>query len=95
MFVLGSVSIRLMVVSSLTIFIIQRQHVLMCLIALEGVILTLSLMYIVQGCEVELFILFILLTFGACEASLGLACLVCIIRSYGRDIFSILKTLKC
>ena len=95
MFVLGSASIRLMIISSLLSFIIQRRHLLISLIALEGVVLTLSLIFIIQSSSIELFLLFVLLTFGACEARLGLACLVYIIRSYGNDIFSILRSLKC
>ena len=95
MFLLGSFAIRLIVISSLANFIKQRRHLLISLIALEGVILTLSLIFIIQRSEIELFILFVLFTFGACEARLGLACLVYIIRSFGRDDFSILNRIKC
>ena len=95
MFLLGSFAIRLIVISSLANFIKQRRHLLISLIALEGVILTLSLIFIILRSEMELFILFVLFTFGACEASLGLACLVYIIRSFGRDEFLILNRIKC
>ena len=95
MFLLGSFAVRLIVISSLANFIKQRRHLLISLIALEGVILTLSLIFIIQRSEIELFILFVLFTFGACEARLGLACLVYIIRSFGRDDFSILNRIKC
>jgi len=95
MFLLGSFAVRLIVISSLANFIKQRRHLLISLIALEGVILTLSLILIIQRSEIELFILFVLFTFGACEARLGLACLVYIIRSFGRDDFSILNRIKC
>ena len=37
----------------------------------------------------------ILLTFGACEARLGLSLIVIISRYYGRDIFKSLSTNKC
>lgn len=95
MLVLGSASVGLMTIASLVTFIIQRRHLLMCLLALEGVILTLRLMFIIQRAEAELFILFVLLTFAACEARLGLACLVRIMRAYGNDHFSALGGIKC
>jgi len=95
MLVLGSASIRLITVSSLITFVIQRRHMLISLLALEGVILTLGLIFIFQSSEAELFILFVLLTFAACEARLGLACLVCIMRSFGNDHFSVLRRIKC
>ena len=95
MFLLGSFSISLIVFSSLINFIKQRYNLLISLIALEGVILTLGLIFIIQSSSIELFILFILFTFGACEARLGLACLVLIIRSFGNDNFYMLRRLKC
>ncbi len=73
--------------------VIQRQHLLITLLALEGVILTLS--FIVRLFYRELFFILILLTFGACEASLGLACLVSITRRYGNDLFNSLISAKC
>lgn len=95
MYVLGSASIRLITLASIITFIIQRRHLLISLIALEGVILTLVLLFISLSCESDIFILFVLLTMGGCEARLGLACLVCIIRSYGRDRFSTIRIQKC
>lgn len=95
MFLIRSFSVSLITISSLINFIKQRRHILICLIALEGVILTIGLIYIIQRSELELFVLFILFTFGACEASLGLACLVIIIRSFGDDNFKVLRGIKC
>ena len=95
MFLLGSFSIRLIVIFSLINFIKQRRNLLICLIALEGVILTLGLIFIIQSSSIELFVLSVLFTFGACEARLGLACLVLIIRTFGRENFSILNRIKC
>lgn len=37
----------------------------------------------------------IILTFGACEASLGLRLIVLISRYYGRDILKSLNSIKC
>jgi NADH:ubiquinone oxidoreductase subunit K len=49
---------------------------------------------VVRG-QSEIFFTFIIFVFGACEASLGLACLVSIIRTFGRDQFKIINSLKC
>lgn len=37
----------------------------------------------------------VILTFGACEASLGLRLIVIMSRYYGRDLFKSLSTNKC
>lgn len=94
MLILGSASVRLITIASLLTFVIQRRHLLICLLALEGVILTLSLILVLQRSEVELFFIFVLVSMGACEARLGLACLVSIIRSYGNDHIKILRRAK-
>ena len=67
----------------------------MSLLALEGVILTLVLMLVLICSNLELFYIFVLVRFGACEASLGLACLVSILRRYGNDHIVGLTALKC
>lgn len=82
-------------ISCFFIFVNQRRHLLMCLLALEGVILRLVLMLVLISSSLELFYIFILVRFGACEASLGLACLVCIMRRYGNDHIKGLRGLKC
>nr|ALS46289.1 NADH dehydrogenase subunit 4L [Glycera fallax] len=73
----------------------QRRHLLMALLALESVMLTLTLIVIMTFSSNELFMSFILLTVAACEASLGLACLVIMTRSYGNDLFKSLSLSKC
>lgn len=95
MLILGSASVSLITISSLVTFVIQRRHLLMCLLALEGVILTLALILVLQRSEVELFFMFVLVRMGACEARLGLACLVSMMRSYGNDHIKILRSTKC
>nr|ACB28512.1 NADH dehydrogenase subunit 4L [Nephtys sp. 'San Juan Island' YV-2008] len=68
---------------------IQRQHLLMGLLALEAMILTLTLMltaFIMLDSPSELILALVVLTFGACEASLGLACLVSLSRALGNDL---------
>nr|YP_009107129.1 NADH dehydrogenase subunit 4L [Tylorrhynchus heterochaetus] len=73
----------------------QRQHLLMALLALEGMILMLIMLVVsTSGQEWPMFIL-IILCFGACEASLGLACMVIMARSYGNDHLSLLSINKC
>ena len=67
----------------------------MCLLGLEGILLSLIYIYLLVVSNVDLFILFIMLRFAACEASLGLACLVIIVRSYGCDIFRVLRGYSC
>jgi len=94
MFILGVASLYLITISSLLTFIIQRHHLLICLLALEGVILTLSLLLVLQVSECEVFFILVVVSFGACEARLGLACLVQIIRSYGNDRIKILTSSK-
>nr|ALS46276.1 NADH dehydrogenase subunit 4L [Glycera americana] len=80
---------------SILTMISQRRHLLMALLALEGVMLTMTLIVVMFSSTNELFMSFVLLTLAACEASLGLACLVIITRSFGNDYFKSLSTNKC
>nr|ALQ78836.1 NADH dehydrogenase subunit 4L [Glycera tesselata] len=73
----------------------QRRHILMALLALESVMLTITITFIILQSSNELFISFVLLTMAACEASLGLACLVIITRSFGNDLFKSVSMNKC
>nr|AVW86224.1 NADH dehydrogenase subunit 4L [Euthalenessa festiva] len=78
--------------------IIQRSHILMSLLALEAMILSLALASILLSSSVnpmEMFLALILLTFGACEASLGLACIVALARATGNDQISSSSLSKC
>jgi len=95
MFSLGAAIVRLTTISSIISFVKQRHHLLISLISLEALILTLALVYVVSGCQLEIFVLFVMFTFGACEARLGLACLVYIVRSFGNDQFKIINSAKC
>ena len=45
--------------------------------------------------NLDIYYCLVVLTFGACEASVALAILVLITRSYGRDIVSSLSLSKC
>jgi len=74
--------------------VIQRYHFLIRLLALEGIVLTLTLIRMVYY-SVELYSIIIILTFGACEASLGLGIMVKISRSFGNDLFNSINIRKC
>lgn len=76
----------------------QRSHLLISLLCLEGIILRLVLLIpsIIYARNITLPSLsIILLTFGACEARLGLRIIVLISRSYGSDIIKSLTINKC
>lgn len=78
--------------------LIQRSHFLIRLLCLEGIILrtVLFVPLIIYSYSLILpTIRIIILTFGACEARLGLRLLVKISRSYGSDIISSLSINKC
>ena len=84
-------SIRLIIVLiAITTLILQRKHLLNALLSLEIMVLGLYLMMISSflGSGRSAFLTFIILTFGACEASVGLALLVALIRAYGNDFIS-------
>ena len=76
---------------------IQRNHLLIALLVLEAIILTLTLIIasftIILNAS-ELILTLVILTFGACEARLGLACLVAISRVHGNDICKIIAITK-
>jgi NADH:ubiquinone oxidoreductase subunit K len=79
-------------------FIQQQNHLLMALLALEGITLslvlsipltmTINLIPASASC-------IIILSIGACEASLGLALIVAAARTTGNDILRTLSINKC
>jgi NADH:ubiquinone oxidoreductase subunit K len=79
-------------------FILQQNHLLMSLLALEGVTLRLVL-YVPLLLSIKIISLtatsVILLRFGACEARIGLALIVAISRYVGNDIIKSLSSNKC
>nr|AVW86198.1 NADH dehydrogenase subunit 4L [Iphione sp. YZ-2018] len=84
--------------SAMLTFVIQRTHVLMALLALEAMILNLMIICLISLCPLnpnELFICMIILTFGACEAGLGLSCLVKMTRSFGNDMLQTISSPSC
>lgn len=80
-------------------FIIQRSHLLISLLCLEGIILSLVLIIPrilsyrnIYGATMYAVII---LTIGACEARLGLSLIVRISRSTGSDLLKSITTNKC
>nr|YP_009926553.1 NADH dehydrogenase subunit 4L [Hediste japonica]QNH92144.1 NADH dehydrogenase subunit 4L [Hediste japonica] len=85
----------LLVLITLTCVMLQRIHLLMALLALEAMILSLVFMLIILTDTSWLMFVIVILTFGACEASLGLACMTAMSRSYGNDRLNSLSLNKC
>nr|BDQ44391.1 NADH dehydrogenase subunit 4L [Amynthas habereri] len=76
----------------------NQSHFLMTLLSLEGITLSLVLFVplMLMNCTApNTSMSVILLTFGACEASLGLGLMVSMSRSYGNDMLKSLTTTKC
>ena len=86
----------LTVLVSIFVFIVQRFHYIMRLLCLEIMILGLFLCTLgVYSWKSEGFLVFILLTFAACEAAVGLGLLVRLIRSHGSDFFRLISVYEC
>nr|YP_009024199.1 NADH dehydrogenase subunit 4L [Prosadenoporus spectaculum]AGL46777.1 NADH dehydrogenase subunit 4L [Prosadenoporus spectaculum] len=86
----------LTVVISMFVFVVQRFHYLMSLLCLEFMVLGLFLCSLgVYFCFEEGFLVFFLLSFGACEAALGLGLLVSLVRSHGSDFFCVVSMYEC
>nr|YP_010384452.1 NADH dehydrogenase subunit 4L [Amynthas seungpanensis]UGW52611.1 NADH dehydrogenase subunit 4L [Amynthas seungpanensis] len=76
----------------------NQTHFLMTLLSLEGITLTLVLFVplMMMNCTApNAALAVIMLTFGACEASLGLGLMVSMSRSYGNDMLKSLTSAKC
>nr|WBQ42651.1 NADH dehydrogenase subunit 4L [Nereis pelagica] len=85
----------MLIIIALVCAMIQRQHLLMVLLALEAMVLGIILMIITLLNTTWLMFVIIILTFGACEASLGLACMTAMSRSYGNDHLNSMLSNKC
>lgn len=73
-----------MVVFRIVVLLRQRRQFLIVLLVLERLVL-LFLIVVLFSSFGDLFVGFILLTIAACEARLGLALLVRLVRYFGRD----------
>nr|YP_010272280.1 NADH dehydrogenase subunit 4L [Gigantopelta aegis]UFK31939.1 NADH dehydrogenase subunit 4L [Gigantopelta aegis]UKE79907.1 NADH dehydrogenase subunit 4L [Gigantopelta aegis] len=76
---------------------LQRKHLLSCLLSLEAMTLTLFIFLLSESSSqsFESFTALILITLAACEASLGLAILVSLIRTHGNDYVYNYNLQKC
>nr|ARI50065.1 NADH dehydrogenase subunit 4L [Margarites vorticiferus] len=85
------------VVLSVITLCFQYKHLLSVLLSLEAMTLSLFILLICvsAGFNFEGQMCLILLTMGACEASLGLAILVSLIRTHGNDYVFNFNSQKC
>lgn len=90
-----NIFIAVLIGAILVIIILQRNHLLIALLFLEMIILLLTLYTCTIFASANRFFLLIILTFGACEARIGLALLIAITRRYGSGIISLLIINKC
>nr|ARI50052.1 NADH dehydrogenase subunit 4L [Steromphala umbilicaris] len=76
---------------------LQYKHLLSSLLSLEAMTLSLFVLLVscCSGVSMEGEMCLILITMGACEASLGLAILVSLIRTHGNDYVSSFSAHKC
>nr|QGZ10006.1 NADH dehydrogenase subunit 4L [Eisenia nordenskioldi nordenskioldi] len=76
----------------------NQSHFLMTLLSLEGITLSLVLYVPISMSAMNASnssVSVMLLTFGACEASLGLSLMVLMSRSFGSDMLKSLTMNKC
>ena len=87
----------LVVFISIITLAIQRVHFLITLICLEammlGLFFLLAKLLFFRG--LEIYLSFILLTFSACEACIGLALLISLARMFGKDYLRTVSLHKC
>nr|YP_010868539.1 NADH dehydrogenase subunit 4L [Alpheus brevicristatus]WGU20734.1 NADH dehydrogenase subunit 4L [Alpheus brevicristatus] len=78
-------------------FVSGRKHLLNTLLSLEFIMVNLFWFMVVLVSNVggDLYFSLFFLTMAACEGALGLALLVCIVRTHGNDNFSSFSILKC
>nr|DBA44271.1 TPA_asm: NADH dehydrogenase subunit 4L [Peltospira delicata] len=82
---------------SLLALAMQRKHLLSCLLSLEAATLTLFVFLLSESVSqnFESFVVLVFISMAACEASLGLAILVSLIRTHGNDYVFNFNLQKC
>nr|YP_009182787.1 NADH dehydrogenase subunit 4L [Austrolebias charrua]AKL82660.1 NADH dehydrogenase subunit 4L [Austrolebias charrua] len=89
----------IMFVLSLLGLTFYRVHLLSALLCLEGLMLTLFISFSLWLLKFNALAFsispMILITFSACEASLGLSLLIATIRSHGKDHLQNMNMLQC
>nr|YP_010890218.1 NADH dehydrogenase subunit 4L [Conus virgo]WJJ70315.1 NADH dehydrogenase subunit 4L [Conus virgo] len=95
-FHLTMLSVFGVLISMLTLSL-QYKHLLSILLSLEAMTMSLFVLMFSMSSNISLMgeTSLILITLGACEASLGLAILVAIIRAEGNDYVSSFSMHKC
>nr|YP_010389731.1 NADH dehydrogenase subunit 4L [Doratura stylata]UPU95805.1 NADH dehydrogenase subunit 4L [Doratura stylata]UXD78648.1 NADH dehydrogenase subunit 4L [Doratura stylata] len=80
-------SFMYMYMCSLVSLLVIRDHIFLCLVSLEFIIVSLLLMfmYYLLMYGSGLYVMIILMVFFVCEGVLGLSVLVSMIRCYGND----------
>nr|YP_010502871.1 NADH dehydrogenase subunit 4L [Doratura homophyla]UXD78635.1 NADH dehydrogenase subunit 4L [Doratura homophyla] len=80
-------SFMYMYMCSLVSLLVIRNHIFLCLVSLEFIIVSLLLMfmYYLLMYGSGLYVMIILMVFFVCEGVLGLSVLVSMIRCYGND----------
>lgn len=94
---LGFVSIILVLSCYVGLFL-ERGHLLIILLLLEGVILGLfSFLLFGVGSFIlsNFYVSLVLIRLGACEAAVGLSLLVSLVRTHGNDFVSALTIYEC
>ena len=87
----------ILIFSSYVRLIIERGHLLMVLLLLERVTLGVFglLFFSLERYFGRSYLCLVFISFGACEASVGLSLLVCLIRGHGNDFVSSLTVYEC
>nr|AZL92896.1 NADH dehydrogenase subunit 4L [Parborlasia corrugatus] len=87
----------MMVLSSYVGLFLERGHLLMILLLLEGAMLGLFclLLFSLGPGLSNFYLCLVLVSFGACEAAIGLSLLVSLIRTHGNDFISSLTIYEC
>nr|YP_009162845.1 NADH dehydrogenase subunit 4L [Micrura bella]AKT74021.1 NADH dehydrogenase subunit 4L [Micrura bella] len=92
----GVVGIMIVLSSYVSLFV-ERGHLLMVLLILEVTMLGIF-SFLCLGLDFfngEVYLCLVLISFAACEAAVGLALLVSLIRSHGNDFVSVLSIYEC
>nr|YP_009773370.1 NADH dehydrogenase subunit 4L [Nierstraszella lineata]QIZ12581.1 NADH dehydrogenase subunit 4L [Nierstraszella lineata] len=85
-----------MMIFSLVCLSFQRKHLLNALLSLEMILLSLFIFLVGLSSSInESFVCLVLLSFGACEAAVGLALLVVLVRTHGNDYVYSFSVQKC
>ena len=90
-----SYSLVSLFVSGLFVYILKYKHLLLILLSLESIVLSLYIIIFIYLTQFfyEYFLSMVFLSMRVCERALGLALLVLIIRTHGRDSILIFDNL--